>query len=305
RNAFDLGYQCLAAALRMLSSIPTPDVQDVEEVDTLKRSTADLHWIQGKFYLAIVKWIHDRDSDVINDLSTSFKDLMTTPLFPTTTLPQPNPSNPLHHQQPLPPPPSYTSPPPKTSHAATPYFLASQTFFTHATKYYSIPNGHVSEYTDIIQDQSRLYKSLAAFHEPATPKSALSLHEKRVTILESVAGTLNADKFGTLVKELVGEVANAKESIVDCVQLIPGSERDVNSAVQSAISAYKEVVRVYCGGETVPDEIGDEDDARAVFTAFVRMGVLWGKVCSGSGDVVSRSEDLRVVGLQKSLECYQ
>ncbi|KAI9333255.1 KIF-1 binding protein C terminal-domain-containing protein [Obelidium mucronatum] len=310
KRVFECSYQCLVASQSVLDALCAENNIKLEEEnkqkyksDEIERAKSDLDWIWGKFYLSLLM-----TRSVVENLKDSKTTMnnedgqvdLTSPLFPTllhltssksTDFPPPppssSPSSSSLSSSPSSPSPSIPSPsslPSTSQNQDEAYFTAGvQSLERAATSYFSMQNGHITEYIQLVQDQSQLYKLYSQLllmnkeqsdgqqqqqqqhQQLSRDQKILEFQQKRVNLLETVLKSgLNAHYYGDVLKQVSFEAAGAYESIVETkeseftthcasggvgsfksVQCKHAHERDINTSIFKAITTYEQFVALY------------------------------------------------------------
>lgn len=96
--------------------------------------------------------------------------------------------------------------------AACAAFKAGHAALARALKFYVL-DGHASDHVELLQQQSALYKCVAAF-EP-DEKKQLAMHSRRVALLGAVGGELNERVFHATCCQLAFELGEAYSEMLD------------------------------------------------------------------------------------------
>ncbi|XP_063240345.1 KIF-binding protein [Bacillus rossius redtenbacheri] len=175
-------------------------------------------------------------------------------------------------------------------------FLKTQAWLTTAMEYYSL-DGFASDYVQIVQDHSQLFKVLAFFEEDEDRQSRM--HKRRVDLLEGVLRELSAQHYLLLCRQLWFELAEVCSDILDIkLQKLQGSDerpslhaiRKVNHLTTQSITYFTKFLdslRNRSTGE-MPSSLS-EDVERPALIAYFRIGRLHSKIISSDKAVQADS----------------
>lgn len=91
-------------------------------------------------------------------------------------------------------------------------FLKGQKWLNEAKIYYNIDN-RCSDYVEIIQDSSQLYKLLAFFE--TEPDRKAKMHRRRVDMLIDLLNKLNQQYYMVVCRQMLFEVGEITNEILD------------------------------------------------------------------------------------------
>ncbi|CAN8000510.1 unnamed protein product [Ixodes hexagonus] len=165
---------------------------------------------------------------------------------------------------------------------AKPVFLACQRWLTEAKEYYTLQN-HATDYIEIVQESSKLYKELAHF-EPAADRRC-KMHKRRIDMLEEVLKEVNPRFYLHPCRQVMFELGETYGELMDTkfaslpAAVRPNSHavKKINSLVDKAVrhfSAFLDTLREPDG--QFPDSFADEL-ARPALVAHFCVGRLHSK----------------------------
>ena len=124
-------------------------------------------------------------------------------------------------------------------------FVSGQRLFMESQRYFCMEE-HCSDFTEINQDLSLLYKILASFEPEADRKC--KMHKRRIDLLEAPLSELNEAMYLLLCRQLIYEIAEAYERMMDIkLDVIkktdalpsPAQVSKVNSLAEKSISYFE------------------------------------------------------------------
>lgn len=184
-------------------------------------------------------------------------------------------------------------------------FLNAQQWLKKAKEFYSLEN-HASDYVQIIQDWSQLYRNLAFFEDDG-PKQC-KLHKKRIILLEEVVAELNPSYYLCACRELWFELGETYSTILDVkVQRMqddperptPHALKKINYLTMKAINAYNSFLDLLKDVRTkeMPKEFSADLEHPALI-AYFYLGRLYSKL-------ISPDKAIQLENTKKSYEYYK
>ena len=183
-------------------------------------------------------------------------------------------------------------------------FLTVQQWINKAQEYYHIDD-HCTDYTEIVQDHSRLYKQLIFFEGDYDRQC--KMHKRRVDLLKNVLDQLNPQYYLLVCRQLMFELAETYSAMLD-LKLAAANETEarptaramkkINTLTQQSIDEFhKYIDSLRNPDKELPEKFG-EDDERPVMIAHFCTGRLYSKF-------VEFDTRKRVANLNKSVEHYK
>ncbi|GAB6029170.1 hypothetical protein CHUAL_004946 [Chamberlinius hualienensis] len=175
-------------------------------------------------------------------------------------------------------------------------FLNAQSWLNAAKEYYTFED-HASDYIQISQDMSQLFKILAQF-EPDTDRRC-KMHKRRINLLEDVLKGVNPKYYFDFCRQIYFEVGETYTELMDLKLSILNETTatatqhavlKVHSLAVKAIQSFQSYVNSYKSNGELPDEL-PENFARPILLAHVFMGRLHSK--RNAKDVKSTIEYLQ------------
>lgn len=162
-------------------------------------------------------------------------------------------------------------------------FLCVQRWLNAAKEFYVL-DGHCTDYVEIVQDLSRLFKVLAYFELDFDRQC--KMHKRRVDMLLAVATELNPQHYLLIYRQLIYEVAETYSAILD-IKLSIIEERGtapsahavnkINTLTQQSIDQFKVYIdTLKTSSKKLPDKFSEEDE-RPALIAYFCMGRLYSK----------------------------
>ncbi|XP_075225325.1 KIF-binding protein [Lycorma delicatula] len=184
-------------------------------------------------------------------------------------------------------------------------FLNAQQWLNRAKEFYSLEN-HASDYVQIIQDWSQLYRYLAFFKDD--PAEQCKLHKKRINLLEDVIAELNPSYYSCVCRELWFELGETYSTILDAkVQRMQDNPerptahalKKINFLASKAINAYNSFLDLLKDIKTkeFPKEFSADLEHAALISYFY-LGRLYSKL-------VSPDKAVQLQNTKKSYEHYK
>ncbi|XP_046387888.1 KIF-binding protein isoform X2 [Ischnura elegans] len=127
-------------------------------------------------------------------------------------------------------------------------FLNAQEWLRKAQEFYQF-DSHASDYVQIVQDQSQLYKYLAFFEE--NEERQCRMHKRRVDLLEPIMKELNPQYYMLVCRQIWFELAEIYSDMMD-IKLVklqetderptPHALRKINILAEQSISNFNKYV---------------------------------------------------------------
>ncbi len=170
-----------------------------------------------------------------------------------------------------------------TFEGARELFLAGAHHIKAASSFFVL-DGFVTEAVELAQDNSRLYKYLAAF-EPDT-KRRLAMHARRVALLSPLVDALNPHIFISQQKELRYELGEVHSDMLDIRMSVTaaaaggaaaGTEvRKRDELALKAIEYFGKFIDMFQSPEGAPADVVDDDNTLSFLTAHFCIARLEG-----------------------------
>ncbi|KAK2158859.1 hypothetical protein LSH36_162g01012 [Paralvinella palmiformis] len=183
-------------------------------------------------------------------------------------------------------------------------FLTVQKWVKSAKEFYVL-DGYCTDYVEVVQDHSKLYKLLAGFEHDLDRQS--KMHKRRVDMLVDILKQLNMQHYLLISRQLIYELAETYSHMLDIKLAIieengmPPSSRAVNKINQLATlsldqyQAYLDTLKDT--NKQLPSKYSEEDERPAMVAHFC-MGRLHSKYIESDPAVQIRN-------VKRSLDCYQ
>ena len=183
-------------------------------------------------------------------------------------------------------------------------FLAVQKWLSTAKEYYSL-DGHCSDYVEILQDHSKVYKMLAFFEGDLDRQC--KMQKRRADLLEAVLKELNPQFYLLVCRQLMFEIAEIYQTMLDLKVAIieagnqaptPHQVKKINQLTAQAIGKFQDYLdSLRDTNKKLPDEFSD-DDVRPALVAQFHIGRL-------STKYIKFEMRERLENMQKGLERYR
>ncbi|KAH7973042.1 hypothetical protein HPB52_020766 [Rhipicephalus sanguineus] len=166
---------------------------------------------------------------------------------------------------------------------ARPVFLKSQKWLEDAKRYYTLKD-HATDYIEIVQEISKLYRELASF-EPA-PDRKCKMHKRRIDMHEEVLKEVNPRYYLGVCRQIMFELGEVYSEMMSLklAALPPAvspqspAVKKVNSIIDKAIRHYTSFIdTVRDPGGKLPERL-PEDLARPVLVAHFYIGRLYSSI---------------------------
>ncbi|KAL5265395.1 hypothetical protein ACHWQZ_G006193 [Mnemiopsis leidyi] len=169
----------------------------------------------------------------------------------------------------------------KTYEDARKVFKAGSKFVENAIKYYTF-DGFVTDYVEIKQDLSGLYKNLAVFDKDESRKC--KMHKRRVDTLTELVTPLNIQHFRQICRQLrfeLGEVKNTMVSLKYSIAVeLPQEQQNwkkINNLCFGAIQEFENFCDLLRDpNDKFPDTLSDET-VRPYVISQIFIARLYGK----------------------------
>lgn len=171
-------------------------------------------------------------------------------------------------------------------------FLAGQEYVTESKCYY-VFDGHVSDYVEIVQDHSQLFKLLSQF-EPDYDRRC-KMQKRRIDMLAAILDELNPQFFLQVCRQIIFEIAETYSMMVDLKleikQRLGGTPtahmiKKINSLITKSIEYFQRFLDSLRDPQGVmPDEY-EENLVRPALIAHFYMGRLYSNYISA--DIATR-----------------
>ena len=183
-------------------------------------------------------------------------------------------------------------------------FLVVQTWINHAKVYYSLDE-HCTDYVEITQDCSNLFKLLSYFETEC--ERQCKMHKRRVDMLLALLDELNPQFYLLICRQVMFELAEVYSAILDLKLSI--NEQTENPPTRHAVqkinllaqqsldkfSAYIDSLKT--PEKQLPEKFSD-DDERPALLAHLFSGRLHSKF-------IESDVGKHVACLKRSIECYK
>ena len=185
-------------------------------------------------------------------------------------------------------------------------FLGVQKWLTSSKQFYGL-DGHCSDYVEIIQDHSRVYKLLAYF-EPDLERQC-KMHKRRADLLEATLRELNPQFYLLVCRQLQFELAEIYSGMLDLKLAIMEEAgqptghavRKINQLTQQAIEQYEAYIKTLYTSKDNKKELPSKfcnDDERPALVAHFCTGRLYSKF-------IEAEIPKRILHMNQSLKYYQ
>lgn len=191
----------------------------------------------------------------------------------------------------------------KTYDEARKLFLEGQKWLNISKEFYVL-DGHVTNYVEILQDMSQLYKLLAFFD--ADFERRCKMHKRRIDMLSEVLVELNPQHYLLVCRQLMYEIAEAYSEMVDLKIAIveesgeaprAHSVKKINTLINQSIKFFQNYLDSLKRHGKLPETF-DEDSVRPALVAQFYIARLYSKL-------ICADKRGKVENLKKSLDIYQ
>ena len=157
-----------------------------------------------------------------------------------------------------------------------------------AKQFFTLEN-HATDYTQIIQDMSSLYKYLADFEEAEDRRS--KMHKRRIDLLSDVLKELNPQYYLGVCRQLHYELGETHSAMVDCKYSLAGQTKPdqhlankINTLAKAGINNFFDYLDTFKDTKSkMPDKF-PEDSVRPALVAWFHLGRLWSKIVDNSNE---------------------
>ena len=154
-------------------------------------------------------------------------------------------------------------------------FLQTQKWLTSAKEFY-ILDGHASDFVELVQDTSSLYR-LLAFFEPNFDRQC-KMHKRRIDMLTELLSELNQQFYLLVCRQLIFEIGESYSTMLDLKLAILEEQGTaptnhavckINHLTQSSIDFYKRYIdTLRTADKTLPTKFEDDDERPALIAHF-------------------------------------
>jgi hypothetical protein len=165
-------------------------------------------------------------------------------------------------------------------------------------------DGHVSDFVEIQQDLSQLFKTLAYFEDDKDRKC--KMHKRRVDLLSEVLCELNPQHYLQICRQLMFEIAEAYSEMVDLKVAIVGESnqippsahavKKINHLIHQAIKFFQTFIDSMKQKDVLPETFDDDIVRPALVSHFCIA-----RLCSKFLGLDTR---MKLENLQKSVDIY-
>lgn len=185
-------------------------------------------------------------------------------------------------------------------------FRHSRHWLLNAQTYYT-EDRYASDYVQIVQDMSQLYKNLLFFED--NKERQCRMHKRRVVLLEDVVKELNPQYYLLVCRQLWFELAETYSDMleiklsriqeVDDQQQKQSIQRKIYQLAEKSRENFQKFLDSLLNSRSkeMPDPLG-EDIMRPTLIAHFYLGRLYGQLPANDGEA-------KLENVRKSLECYQ
>ncbi|KEG13250.1 putative L-ribulokinase [Trypanosoma grayi] len=160
-------------------------------------------------------------------------------------------------------------------------FKEANNRFNEALKYY-LYDGSCTEHIEITQDMARLYAALTHFEE--NRNRVISMHQRRVALIEAFPDDLNFNAYPTLVRQLLFDLGAMHEEILELrirqkeeprEDEAPLSDKKMNALTDKTQSMYRRFCDTWKDPRTgqFPEKL-EEESRLPFFRALMRLAQL-------------------------------
>lgn len=162
-------------------------------------------------------------------------------------------------------------------------FHYMQNWLKIAKEYFTL-DGHTTDYVQLTQDSSRLYKLLIAFESDADRQC--KMHKRRIDLLEEVLEQLNPQFYLLCCRQLMFELAETYSEIMDIkLDIMKKNEnkksdshaiKKVNALIIKSIHYFEKFIDTLKENNKLPEKYS-EDIVRPALVAHFCIGRLYSK----------------------------
>ncbi|KYR01937.1 hypothetical protein DLAC_00727 [Tieghemostelium lacteum] len=156
-------------------------------------------------------------------------------------------------------------------------FLKSQHFLNKAKKYYQL-DGFVTEYVDLMEMHSDLYKSLLAFE--GNPGRQVSIQKKRLELLEPLVKELNPQYYFSALQTIYFRLAEINGEISKIYEIKCSDMREItvyNEFVFKSIQYSKQFLANY-NQKGQDKDAAIRDDIQAYIVCKLQLAIMYRNV---------------------------
>ena len=182
-------------------------------------------------------------------------------------------------------------------------FLEGQKWLNNAKEFYVL-DGHVTNYVEILQDMSQLFKLLAFFD--ADFERRCKMHKRRIDMLSEVLVELNPQHYLLVCRQLMYEIAETYSEMVDLKLAIAEESgepphahavKKINTLIKQSVKFFQSYLDSLKRNGELPETF-DEDSLRPALVAQFYIARLHSKlICAAKRD--------KVENLKKSFDIYR
>eukprot|EP01147_Barroeca_monosierra_P003511 gene3511-8305_t len=184
-------------------------------------------------------------------------------------------------------------------------FSEGQRWIKAAMCYYTLED-HASGHVICVQDNSQLYKQLAAFEELSSVDNACKMHKRRVDMLDHVLNELNPQYYLAICKQLAFELGGVYQDMMDLKLSIfkPDQAKSMSQALKinklgrKAIASFQRFIDFHRDQKRELPQRYEDGVAKGIMTAHFTIARIYSKLIPSN-----RSE--RVNLLQQSLKWHK
>ncbi|XP_078667027.1 KIF-binding protein-like isoform X2 [Branchiostoma floridae x Branchiostoma belcheri] len=182
-------------------------------------------------------------------------------------------------------------------------FLVGQKYVNAAKQFYVL-DGHVTDFVEITQDWSQLFRALSFFEQDFERRC--KMHKRRVDMLQSLLSELNQQHYLLVCRQIMYEIAETYSEMLDLKVAIAetGDERPtihavkkINTLAQQSIGHYQMFLDSLRNADEMPKTF-NEDTVRPALVAHFCVGRLYSKF-------LTSDPQLKLQNMSKSLDHYQ
>lgn len=182
-------------------------------------------------------------------------------------------------------------------------FVFSTKCLQEAKEFYKL-DGYVSDFVEITQDISQLYKYLAFFDNDF--ENRCKMHKRRIDMLNAILIELNPQHFLQICRQLTfeiaetyGEMAELKKAIIEenPQKFSANSIKKINFLLLQGAKYFSGFIDSYKKENQLPSAF-EEDDVRPVLSSFFCLSRLYSKY-------YTNDRDTKIQYMLKEKECYE
>jgi len=305
QNQFNLSRYCLSCSevvnKEAFVEFETKEFSEANEKDRaqekLHKSRADIYMCWAKYGLNLLEVSHTENAgdesgrqEVLNKDSVDNDDKTYRELrFPNLEVT-------MHEEQ-------VTDNVVKDYASAKLLFNFGTSYLQKSKEFYKL-DGYVSNFVEITQDTSQLYKYLAFFDDDFENRT--KMHKRRINMLNEILVELNPKHFLQICRQLTFEIAEVyaemvslKKAIIeeDSSRFSVHSVKKINYLILQGIKYYTAFIDSYKKDGVLPEKYED-DDVRGVLLCYFCIARLNSKYCTVD-------KETKKLYLLKEKECYE